>query len=200
MRTALILAFGLGPSVGALATTWVITNSNFTFSPTLLTINLGDTVQFVLGPAHDAREVAQDTWDSNGNTPLPEGFQTPDGGGFVYPDQLQAGTHYYVCTPHVVGGMKGRIVVNDPTTSMVRSPALRDALLYPVPVIQSAILEIDASFTGAAYVITDGAGRWIASGRLVATRTTLDLGGLPAGPYQLVIAADRPKVLRFLME
>ncbi len=92
---------------------WTITNSGNTFSPATITITFGDTINFVLASVHDAREVSKVTWDANGNTAFSGGFQTPSGGGFIYPAQLAVGTHYYVCTPHAVVGMKGVIIVQD---------------------------------------------------------------------------------------
>ncbi len=96
----------------AKSTIWTITNSGLTFSPNLVTITFGDTVLFNTAGTHDAREVSMATWTANGNTALAGGFQTPFGGGFVFPSQLTVGTHYFVCTPHASSNMKGRIVVN----------------------------------------------------------------------------------------
>ena len=91
------------------STTHTITNSGFTFSPSSLTINIGDTVKFVLESIHSAREVDEATWNANGTTSN-GGFDLPDGGGIVILNQT--GTHYYVCTHHVSIGMKGTITVN----------------------------------------------------------------------------------------
>jgi len=92
--------------------THTVSNSGTSFSPGTLTINLGDTVNFVLASIHDAREVNQATWNANQNTSN-GGFQTPFGGGTVV---LQTtGIHYYVCVPHAAVGMKGTITVNQTT-------------------------------------------------------------------------------------
>lgn len=92
-----------------LATTHTITNSGFTFTPSALTINVGDTVNFVLDSIHQPREVSQATWNANGNTSN-GGFNLPLGGGTVV--ITQPGVHYYVCVPHASGGMKGTITAN----------------------------------------------------------------------------------------
>lgn len=91
------------------ATTHTITNSGFTFTPTDLTINVGDTVNFVLDSIHQPREVSQATWNANGTTSN-GGFNLPLGGGTVV--ITQPGVHYYVCVPHASGGMKGTITAN----------------------------------------------------------------------------------------
>ena len=96
-------------SYRSVSVTHTIVNSGFSFSPSTLTINLGDTVKFVLASIHDAREVSQTTWNANGTTSN-GGFETPFGGGTVLLTQI--GTHYYVCVPHASSGMKGQIIIN----------------------------------------------------------------------------------------
>jgi len=78
------------------------------FSPSDLIINLGDTIYFDNLTNHNAVEVSEDTYDNNG---------IESNGGFeLYSDNYivldEVGTHYYVCTPHVQMGMKGKITVN----------------------------------------------------------------------------------------
>jgi plastocyanin len=77
------------------------------FSPSDLTINLGDTIYFDNLTNHNAVEVSEDTYDNNG---------IESNGGFeLYSDNYivldEVGTHYYVCTPHVQMEMKGKIIV-----------------------------------------------------------------------------------------
>ena len=94
----------------AFATTYVVTNVGTTFSPSTLTINKGDTVDFQLISSHNVVEVSQATWNANGNT-SDGGFSLPYGGGKL--KFSQAGTFYYVCQPHAAIGMKGTITVLD---------------------------------------------------------------------------------------
>ncbi len=103
----LLVAFAV---CSAQATKHTVTVSGLTFSPATLTITEGDTVVFILSALHSALEVSQSTWDANGATPLGGGFSVPFGGGEAVP--VGTGTHYYVCTNHVISGMKGRIIVN----------------------------------------------------------------------------------------
>ena len=95
------------------STVWPVSNMGNTFSSSTITINFGDTVNFLISGSHDAREVSLMTWNANGNTALFGGFQTNFGGGMVYPTQLGVGSHYYVCTPHASMGMKGIIIVQN---------------------------------------------------------------------------------------
>jgi len=115
------------------AAIFTVQNNANAFTPNLITIQAGDTVNFVLGSSHDAREVSQSSWNSNSNVALPGGFQTALGGGVVLPVKLTVGTHYYVCTPHVQFGMKGRIVVQG-SPSGIADADLRPAFtVYPNP-------------------------------------------------------------------
>ncbi len=116
------------------STTHIITNSGFTFSPSSITISLGDTVEFVLASIHAAREVNQATWNADGNTSN-GGFDLPFGGGTVV--LTQTGIHYYVCPPHASLGMKGTITVNSATHVMTAGGGIpvKFALMqnYPNP-------------------------------------------------------------------
>ncbi len=77
------------------------------FSPSDLTINLGDTVYFENLSSHNAVEVSEETYNSDG-TASNGGFELYSDGYVVFEE---VGTHYYVCTPHVQMGMKGTITV-----------------------------------------------------------------------------------------
>ncbi len=92
-------------------TSYTITVVGYTFSPDTLLVNVGDTVNFApIGGYHNAAEVTQSTWISNGMTPN-GGFYSYLGSGFqVIIDTAQ--TYYYVCQPHVSMGMKGVIIAN----------------------------------------------------------------------------------------
>lgn len=140
-----ILLFGAfalvfsGFSSGASVT---ITNSGFTFSPDNVTINVGDTVNFQLASIHDAVEVSEATWNSNGNTALP-GFSTPFGGGQV--TGLTAGVHFYVCAPHASGGMKGKITVTAPSGINDFTEGTMNINIYPNPTSGKFTLQFGGS-------------------------------------------------------
>jgi plastocyanin len=114
MKTRILCLFSLLFAISQLGytKTYTIVSSGFTFSPSTLTVNAGDTVIFSLASIHNARQVDQATWNADGNTSN-GGFDTPDGGGTVV--LSQAGTIYYVCKYHSSMGMKGTITVNSAT-------------------------------------------------------------------------------------
>ncbi len=94
------------------STTHTIVNSGFTFSPSSLTVSVGDTINFLLAAVHTAREVNEAAWNAN-ETTTNGGFDLPNGGGTIV--LSQAGTYYYICVPHASLGMKGTITVNTAT-------------------------------------------------------------------------------------
>lgn len=112
---ALVLMICLGCStkdepVAKSVCAWTITNSSYTFNPSVLTITQGDSVNFNLASIHNVVEVSLATWNANGSDLL-AGFSVPYGGGTLHPSQLSVGTHYYVSSLHSTLGMKGMIVV-----------------------------------------------------------------------------------------
>jgi plastocyanin len=133
--TLMVLGFASGASV-------TITNSGFTFSPDIITINIGDTVNFQLAGIHNAVEVSEATWNSNGSTPLP-GFSLPLGGGQV--TGLTAGVHFYVCVPHSSLGMKGKITVNGPSGINDLAPSISKINIYPNPTSGKFTLQFSGS-------------------------------------------------------
>jgi plastocyanin len=94
------------------ATTVDVISNGFAFSPDMITIHPGDTVNFNIGSTHNAVEVSKETWDA-GDTTSNGGFRLPFGGGKLVLTEI--GTYYYVCQPHASLGMKGIITVEEPT-------------------------------------------------------------------------------------
>lgn len=133
------------------STSWNITNVGYAFSPDSLTIDEGDNLNFILESTHNAVEVSQSVWFANGNSPV-VGFSVPYGGGTVEAAQLTIGTHFYVCSPHVSMGMKGKVSVRA-ISGIDVSKNEKDFMVYPNPVIdkfnikfyltESKLLEIE---------------------------------------------------------
>jgi plastocyanin len=128
MILALLIILG---SLSASAKNWIVVNSGYTFSPASLTIDEGDDVTFTLESTHDAAEVSQAVWNSNGNSPI-IGFSVPYGGGFVASTELPVGTHFYVCVPHASMGMKGKIIVQ-PVSGLEKVKSGDSIQVYPNP-------------------------------------------------------------------
>lgn len=87
-----------------------ITSVGNAFSPTEVTISVGDSVEFSVGSIHNVVEVSQTDWDASRATQKADGFSV-DFGGTKTVAFDKPGTYYYVCSPHVALGMKGKIIV-----------------------------------------------------------------------------------------
>jgi plastocyanin len=130
----IILAFLLTIfNLNVFSATWVVTSPGNTFSPASLTIKFGDNVNFSIASWHNAVEVSQAVWSANENSPE-VGFMVPYGGGIATPQQLQVGTHYYVCTPHAALGMKGVIIVQA-ATGLDETLLENNVSVFPNPIV-----------------------------------------------------------------
>lgn len=96
------------PLIGKAQNTHTIYASDYNiFSPSELTVQVNDTVYFENLSSHNAVEVNEETYNNNWTTSN-GGFSLEDDGYVVF---NEAGTYFYVCTPHVMMGMKAYIIV-----------------------------------------------------------------------------------------
>jgi plastocyanin len=189
------LLFSLGTV--SFCTTWTITNVGTTFSPATITIHLGDSVNFALAAIHNAIEVSQSTWDANGTTALPGGFQEPLGGGLVLPSHLAIGTHYYVCQPHASLGMKGIIIVQN--NSGIADNKLQAGIsVYPNPANNLMTIKAGNDLVGSQYLISDQTGRQILNGKLANEATSVDISQLTPGIYLIQVAGQRRSSVKMI--
>lgn len=189
-KTTGFLLLILAATTTSFSTTHTITNSGFTFSPDTITINKGDTVNFVLGSIHSAREVSQATWQANGTTSN-GGFDLPLGGGTVV--LTQAGIHYYVCVPHASIGMKGTITVNSANDVKTIRGTIPDNFIlmqnYPNPFNPTTTISFDIPLRSfVSLKVFDMLGREVStiiSGELGAGTYTWqwDAANMPSGIY-----------------
>ena len=121
----LLGASALAGSAGAATfTVTVAPSGTFTFSPSSLTINVGDTVNWVWeAPGHTTTSgnpcTADGTWDSGlQNNPFTFSFTFNT-----------AGTYPYFCSVHCNFGMTGEIIVQEPTAT----PTSAVATVIPTP-------------------------------------------------------------------
>lgn len=190
-----LLLFSLGTA--SFCTTWTITNVGTTFSPATITIHHGDSVNFSLAAIHNAVEVSQDTWNANGTTALPGGFQEPLGGGLVLPAKLGVGTHYYVCTSHVTLGMKGIIIVQD--NSGIADNKLQAGIsVYPNPANNLMTIKAANDLVGSQYLISDQTGRQVLNGKLANEATPVDISQLTPGVYLIQVVGQRRSSVKMI--
>jgi plastocyanin len=176
---------------------WKITNNYYTFSPSTITINKGDTVFFEISLGHDVKEVSKSTWDSKGNAALSGGFQTPFGGGFVLPTALGNGTHYYVCTPHAYMGMKGSIIVQT-VTSIENNRNTANISVFPNPSTNRINVRVNNNLTDLPFTITDLTGKPVLTGKLENETTLVDIGKLATGNYLLQVGNQMKQTVKFV--
>jgi plastocyanin len=141
MKKNILFFLFAGISLYSFSTTWQIVNSGYTFSPSTLTIQQGDDVNFSLASIHDAVEVSQSVWNAGSSFPI-IGFTVPFGGGNVSASELTPGIHYYVCEPHASLGMKGQIIVQS-VSGLTDTKTGNTISVYPNPVVDHLNIQID---------------------------------------------------------
>lgn len=194
MKRITLLLILLSAGISASAKKWTITNVGFTFSPTPITIEAGDTVVFSIASIHEVVEVSEATWNANGNDPLEGGFSTNPGGGTVLPSFLQAGTHFYVCVPHASSGMKGKIIVQGSTaTEDIHFPA--EVSVYPNPSDGRFQVIMDNIKSSKKYDLdiynTEGKRVYLKSRSEIELVNIVDLSGAEKGIYILNLSDGR---------
>ena len=180
----------------AFSTTLTVTNAGFTFSPNTLTINLGDSVNFVLGGSHDADEVSQSTWTVNGTTNLAGGFLTPFGGGLVLPANLQVGTHWYVCSNHAGSGMKAIITVNPASGISGDNNQKILPSIYPNPSTGQFILNNTSTNSNYEIEIYDVLGKHILNQNIIGEKQLIDLSNQTNGVYFIKMKFDSSTITK----
>lgn len=161
------------------AAKYTIVDQTFKFLPDILTINVGDTVEWDLASIHTVVEVDSAVWMNNGNTSN-NGFQHPSGGGttvFTNP-----GKYYYVCGPHAAGGMKGTITVIAPT-SIDEFDLINSFQFYPNPTRGLVTIELNESSDFEQYKVQDLNGKTIMSNNVTAKSIQLNFKNFPTGIY-----------------
>jgi len=170
------------------STTWAVTNSGTTFTPSTITITVGDDVDFTLSSFHNVVEVSQNTWTADGTTPLAGGFSTPFGGGLISSDKLNVGTHYYVCESHASDGMKGTITVID-ATGVAENSVKENISIFPNPSKGNFKIELNNSQSGKKYDLgiynVRGAKVYAKSGSQQQNSSNIEISDLPKGIYIL---------------
>jgi plastocyanin len=158
-----------------------IVQSNFSFNPNTLTVSPGATITVTLGSPHTFTQVSEATWNANGNTILPGGFNFSAGTHQLTLDV--PGTYYYVCLPHASMGMKGKIIVDTGTGTVDRG--LPTTLVFPNPASSELTVAGPAQERITA-ILYDAAGHEALRGSLMAN-DRLSVAHLQAGTYTLQV-------------
>jgi len=117
LRTLAAFAFVLLLASGTFAATHQITQSGFSWLPNDLTIEVGDTVEWVWSAGiHTVTEGTDDMNPPIGSKLFDEPLDS--GSTLVSYTFLDAGDVPFYCRPHLVIGMTGVIHVEPPTSSL----------------------------------------------------------------------------------
>jgi plastocyanin len=151
------------------AATQVVNVSNFVFSPSSFTINLGDTVKWVwIQGTHTTTSSAVPggaaSWDSDIKSSVPSFTYVP----------AASGSYSYFCTPHESFGMMGSFTVNCPVPSVTIAAGGPTSFCKPGSVLLSS--------TG-----VFSAYQWNRNGSPLAGATNSTLSATTSGDYTLTV-------------
>jgi plastocyanin len=167
-----------------------VANAGNTYTPSNISITLGDTVDFVITAAHNAVEVSQATWGSNGSTSN-GGFNIPYGGGTWVPQST--GTFFYVCTPHAAMGMKGIITVVSSGLNTENLTNNVNVLLYPNPVVNTLYIQSENENTVESVELIDISGKLVQSIQYGTDfgQRKVDVTSMPNGVYMVRVKSGK---------
>jgi plastocyanin len=124
------------------ATKHSILISGFTYSPALLTANVGDTITISASNNHPLLQVSKATWVAKGTDPLAGGIPLSTKN---YTFTLnKADTIYYICVAHVEFGMQGKIVVAQTSGVVPVQTENLSVSVFPNPVSTTGKIKISA--------------------------------------------------------
>lgn len=194
-KTLLIIAILISTST-VFANIDTIRNVGFRFTPNNITINVGDTITWIIASNHNVVEVDSSVWVANGATSN-SGFSQPFGGGTqVFP---VAGTYYYVCAPHAGQSMKGTINVLPNTTSIAEEKMANNFSFYPNPAIQQLTVEIPDAANYKQLEIANELGQTVYSQQLISGTEIIDISRFKSGIYFINLKSDRGILTRKLI-
>lgn len=171
-------------SASSWATSHSVITVGFNFNPATLVIQLGDTVNFTIGSGHDAAQISAADWNANNPTPV-IGFNFPEGSSQLIPTTTD--TIYYICQPHAGMGMKGRIIVQSPNTSVENAQLSLSTIYANTSTRELLISGINNGNGSLTYNIMDMSGKTVLSGNASNTHGTfvfsIGLTGINSGIY-----------------
>lgn len=183
-------------SLQATVHTIQVWNGYFQFLPNAMTIQLGDTIQWL--PLDQPTMVHTITSDSipAGAEPFDQIWQSPADTFFQYVPQV-AGLYKYVCTPHVSLGMVAQFLVTDSSTDVEAFDDQRNpVLVYPNPAVDRIQFKNIAEAVD--YKIIDRNGKVIHQG--TTSNSGVDITSLTSGLYFVDLLGDRREIVRFIKQ
>jgi plastocyanin len=155
----------------------------FKFLPQNLTIQLGDTLQWLPLDAPTMVHTITSTNIPSGAAPFNYIWQAPSDTFFQYVPQV-AGIYDYECTPHIAWGMIGTITVNAGSVGI--NPLKNnenDFKFFPNPFCDKLYIESKHDMLGKNYSLINGLGQVVSQGVILSALTEVNLVDLPQGFY-----------------
>ncbi len=171
-------------------------NGYFQFLPNAMTIQLGDTIQWL--PLDQPTMVHTITSESipDGAEPFDQIWQAPTDTFFQYVPQV-AGLYKYVCTPHISIEMVAQFMVTDsPSAVGDANDQYQPNMIYPNPAVN--LIHLKNVLDDVDYKIVDINGKLIGIG--VTVSGEIDITGLTSGLYFVEIIGDRREILKFVKQ
>lgn len=170
------------------------TNGNI-YSPSAVTVKVGDTVEFAVNAFHPTVQVSEATYLANGTAPLGGGFSFPGNINYFIP--TTPGTLYYVCTNHVSSfAMKGTITVGQSLGTKLVSFTSNGIQLYPNPATSNVQLKFGQATQVNSISVTNAMGNEVLNQSVNTSLSShsLDVSSLKSGVYHVIISTPEKRM------
>lgn len=183
------------------ATKHTVTTSGSSYSPTVLTVHVGDTVTISASNTHPLVQVSRSTWSTNGTSALAGGWGSTNK-NYTFTVST-TDTIYYVCSAHVSFGMKGRVVVAQFSGINEVSTNQLDVTVYPNPVTSYGTVRLSSAGNNPVGVYV-----YSINGQLEKDLSTaqinmngdsyyrFDASNMPAGNHLILVSDGHSKIAR----
>lgn len=166
----------------------------FQFLPQQLTVELGDTIQWLPLDQPSMTHTVTSATIPAGAAPFDQIWQAPADTFFQY-IPTQTGLHQYVCTPHAVSfNMVGEFMVNTPT-GVSDAANNKVPVLYPNPA--KDLINISTANVASNFRVISISGEIVLEGEF---SKSINIKALERGVYFLELIGDENKVIRFLKQ
>ena len=163
------------------------------FIPNTLTVELGDTIQWLPLDYPSMSHTITSTNIPNGATSFDVIWEAPADTFFQYIPQI-VGIYEYECTPHIMMNMIGNFEVIDTPNNIVENKK-NTLLAYPNPTTD--IIFIDQHFSGYDFKLFNMNNQLIKTG---ITENSMNIAYLKSGTYILIIYGDKPRTQKLIVQ
>ncbi|OFX17945.1 MAG: hypothetical protein A2033_15320 [Bacteroidetes bacterium GWA2_31_9] len=159
--------------------------SNSEFSPSLLTIEDGDTIVWSNSAGFHNVNGQNSTYPNN-----PTSFGNSLGTGWTYSFVFTTtGTYDYRCDAHFSSGMTGKVIVNNTSYVETKYNKNKSTLFYPNPFTKELMLNINGLQISNINIYSS-IGSLVYSRRVDSNNLVLDLEMIPVGIYIINLTSD----------